>query len=114
MLLGVRSRVLPWQAQTQPSFRAGLARMGLGRPPRAACLFPRVTAVTWAPRQRFPLPRSPRVSLVIASSSSCPQGVWLVQESYPLTVTHLLKPWAVWLLNKRTAVPAVGMGKPLR
>lgn len=29
-------------------------------------------------------------------------------------VTGLLKPWAVWLLNKRAAVPAVGTGKPQR
>lgn len=49
MLLGVRSRVLPWQAQTQPSFRAGLTCLRLGRTLRAASFFPRVTAVTWAP-----------------------------------------------------------------
>lgn len=35
---GVRGRVLPRQAQTQPAFRAGLACLGLGRPPRAASL----------------------------------------------------------------------------
>lgn len=113
VLPGVCSRVLPWLAQTQPGFRAGLACLGLGRPPRAASLFPRVTVVTWAPRQRSPLPRSPTISLIIASSSSCPGGVWLVQESYSLMVTHLLKAWAVWLLNKRAAVTPVGMGKLL-
>lgn len=77
VLPGVRSRVLPRQAQTQPAFRAGLACLGLGRPPRAASLIPGVTAVTWAPRQCSPLSRCPRVSSIIACSSSCnTPGVW--------------------------------------
>lgn len=110
LLLGA----VPWQEQTQPGIGVGLEAWGWARP-RGCVPLPGAATVTGVPAPRSPLPRkAPRFLLLTASSSRCPGGVWLTQESCPLLVTALLKPWAVWLLNKRAAVPAVGTGKPQR
>lgn len=95
-LLGVGSRVLPWQAQTQPSFRAGLACLGLGTPPG-------LTAVTWAPRQHFHTPPAPEPNRVLEQLPPA-VGAWWGGLAHPDELregAHLLKRWAVWLSNKR-------------
>lgn len=102
-------------AVSNPAQFQGWAGMpGAGQAPQGCVPLPWGNSSYLGSQTTLPPASQPNSFFDNCFHSSCPRGVWLIQESYLLTVTHLLKPRAVWLLNKRVAVPAVGTGKPLR